>query len=261
MKRKPDFLSFPAGLLSAEPLRLPILRQTGNWLALHKPAGLAAIRRGYGKEKGFAIGDALRCECERGKPQLEAHGFDGIHSLCAPACEVEGIYLLAKNPASRKALRDAMGSGHFRFYYQFWSVNRPDLPESMECQLPVARHRHEDRALVSHRTGKKTTTHFRRLATLPGADLWQSDSTFDRWHQVRLHASELGIPPLLDELYGGAPELPYEWRKSLPRQRRAFPTLWQTALSIPQEDPIHLSPPKIWQKLQNTFSALSRDIS
>ncbi|MCH8475078.1 MAG: hypothetical protein LAT55_07615 [Opitutales bacterium] len=254
MNRKPDFLSFPAGLLQEEPLRLDILRETNDWLALHKPADLAAIRRGYGKEKHFSIGDALQCEYERGKPQLQAHGFEGIHSLCAPAYEVEGIYLLAKNPASRKNLREAMGSGRFLFHYQFWSLPRPELPDQLECDLPVARHRQEDRALVSHRTGKKASTLFRRLHALPGGDYWESTSAFDRWHQVRLHAAESGIPPLLDSLYGGSEELPYDWRKILPRRRTTFPSLFQSALLLPDEPPLAIPLPKLWKKLQNSLT-------
>ncbi|MCC5789641.1 MAG: hypothetical protein JJT75_08400 [Opitutales bacterium] len=260
MKRKLDFLSFPAGLLQEEPLRLDILRETDDWLALHKPAGLAAIRRGYGKEKHYSIGDALQGEYDRGKPQLQAHGFDGIHSLCAPAYEVEGIYLLAKNPACRRSLREAMGSGQFSFHYQFWSAPRPELPDQLECHLPVARHRQEDRALVSHRTGKKATTLFRRLHALPGGDYWESTSPFDRWHQVRLHAAESGFPPLLDSLYGGAEELPFEWLKILPRRQPAFPSLYQSTLLLPDEPPLTLPPPRIWKKLQNSLTPSKHSI-
>lgn len=255
MKRKADFLSFPAGLLQEEPLRLDIVAETSEWLALHKPAGLAAIRRGFGKDKNFSIGDALQCECARDKPQLREHGFEGIYSLCAPSYEIDGIYLLAKNAESRKSLREAMGSELFRFHYQFWSTARPDLPDELECHLPVARHRREDRALVSHRSGKKATTHFRRLHSFEGGDCWESISSFDRWHQIRLHSAELGIPPLLDALYGGSEELPYEWKRHLPRRRAPFPTLRQSGLTLPEDENIFLPVPRVWKKLLPSFNS------
>lgn len=244
------FISFPPGLLTADPIRLPILAETADWMVLQKPSGIIAIRRGFGREKEFSINDALLQEWDRGKPQLQQIGLQGIYSVCAPDCDTEGLYLLAKNADACSNLRRRMGDRKFCFTYRFWSTRVENEPTSITCDLPLARHRREDRALVSHRTGKKTSTFFKPLASLPGAVLWESSSPYDRWHQVRLHAAECGIPVTGDHLYGAPNEPPPVFRKLLPKALKPpGPMMYQSALLLDGEMTIESPAPGLWRKL------------
>jgi 23S rRNA pseudouridine955/2504/2580 synthase len=48
--------------------------------------------------------------------------------------------------------------------------------------------------IVSHTTGKKTSTTFRLEQRYRGYAVWTATTTFDRLHQIRLHAAECGVP-------------------------------------------------------------------
>jgi 23S rRNA-/tRNA-specific pseudouridylate synthase len=73
--------------------------------------------------------------------------------------------------------------------------------------------------------GKKALTKFQRITESPkGWVLWEARATFFRPHQIRAHASVLGIPILGDALYNG-PEAP--------TQRELHPKKQRSGLNLP----------------------------
>lgn len=194
------FLSFPPGALSAEPLRVPILWNGDAGIALEKPPGIPVFQ-----DSRFGGGARSLLSTIQEKAAADGSQFDrlGLRSLSVVnqlARENSGIVLYAKGQQGRTTLKNAMGSSQFTFRYRFLSAGTVDGDEAV-CDLPVAIHREKPLALISHKTGKKTVTRFRRLEVFRGCSLWESESAYDRFHQVRLHAAEIGLPIVGDETY------------------------------------------------------------
>ena len=66
----------------------------------------------------------------------------------------------------------------------------------------MAHHKDKALALVSRRSGKKSSTSFTRINAHGKASLWEAITNLPRLDQVRLHAAEVGIPVFGDNLYG-----------------------------------------------------------
>lgn len=114
------------------------------------------------------------------------------------------------------ALRENYGSNRWQFRFLILARGGPREDE-VSCDLPIALHSREDRSLVSHTTGKRATTRFRRLAANSGLQLWEAETNFLRSDQIRLHASEVGLRIAGENRYGQ--EAPLS-RADLPGKRR-----------------------------------------
>jgi len=103
-----------------------------------------------------------------------------------------GPTVLAGDRSVLSRLREDYGSNSWTLSFLLLSRESPDLP-GVECSLPIAKHRRQNRSLVSHRTGKKAHTVFRRIHAESSLQLWRADTHFLRPDQIRLHALESGI--------------------------------------------------------------------
>lgn len=206
MSEESSEISFPPGAVADEAVRIPLLWNSGAGIALNKPPGLAAFqdtRVGGGARSILA---AINSRAHGGG-QFERLGSDTLLSVNLLDRDASGIVLYAKNGEARRELKNAMGSSQFCFRYHFLTA-APCEEDEISCALPVAVHRQKPLALISHRTGKKTVTVFRRLRKAGPLSLWESASPYDRFHQVRLHAAEVGLPILGDALYQNAGRAP-----------------------------------------------------
>lgn len=199
MNTERPYLSFPPGAISDEPRRVPLLWDCAAALALEKPAGVSAFQDSRVGGGPRSILTAINNRA-RGTAQFERLGVETLFSVNLLEREASGIVLYAKTREARDTLKNAMGSSLFSFRYRFLSAGEPECDE-ITCELPVAIHREKPLALVSNKTGKKTLTTFHRRARLKNCSLWESESVYDRFHQVRLHAAEVGLPVLGDQLY------------------------------------------------------------
>jgi 23S rRNA pseudouridine955/2504/2580 synthase/23S rRNA pseudouridine1911/1915/1917 synthase len=59
--------------------------------------------------------------------------------------------------------------------------------------------------LVSHTTGKKTSTAFELVDQVGFCQHWQARATYPRRHQILLHAYESGLPVVGDRIYAKDP--------------------------------------------------------
>lgn len=203
MSTEQPTISFPSGVVGATPLRIPVLWSGETGIALDKPPGLAAFqdtRVGGGPN---SLLTEINRRASAGAAQFERLGIRTLFSVNLLDREASGIVLFAKDETGRASLKNAMGSSQFCFRYRFLTAADPD-EEEISCELPLAVHREKPLALVSHRTGKKTVTRFRRVDRLRIGALWESESAYDRYHQVRLHAAESGLPMLGETLYSNA---------------------------------------------------------
>lgn len=195
--QKNSHLSFPPGeLREYEAVRLKILSCGNGIVALEKPAGIETL------------GEKLRAQIDAGKPSACALGIARPQLVFAPEAEVSGIAIFAdKNSGAAETWKNAFGSAQFTFRYRLLARPSTALQDAFFCRLPVAQHFTEARALVSHTTGKKSETAFRRLEKLGNFELWEAVGTFPRFHQIRLHAQECKLPIVGDTLYGNVPAI------------------------------------------------------
>lgn len=208
VKKHPDAVGFPPPLLGEKPLRLPVAGFADDWLALSKPARVG-VRAHPWDRGGVDLDHALNSQLKSGKAELTATGASLFGSVYYLEPEVSGVALFAKSRPSLEILRNAYGSEQLHFRFLFVGGNRSELSEggdpTISCDAPLLPHRTKNKMVPSTAKGKKARTRFRLLSdSQNGFALWEATAAYYRWHQVRAHASVLGIPILGDLLYGGA---------------------------------------------------------
>jgi len=148
---------------------------------------------------------ALNQQLLTGKPELVRLNAEIFGSIYYTEPEVSGVSLFAKKRSTFELLRNAYGSGHFRFRFYFLSMDIEGSPESLSEDAPILPHRTKSKMIPSSAKGKKAATCFTRIAASPISPwvLWEASVDYLRMHQVRVHAALLGIPLMGDSLYGG----------------------------------------------------------
>ena len=104
----PPAIGFPPPLLGPEPLRLPVLALTADWVALAKPPAIAM--REHPWNLGYPnLDSALNVQLQNEKPELLRLGatcFGSIYNL-DPACS--GVALFGLNRPAIAVLREQYG--------------------------------------------------------------------------------------------------------------------------------------------------------
>ncbi len=257
--KRPLHLGFPPPLLGLEPVRLPVLHDDGERIALAKPAGVLVQSDPWYPRLPVLV-EAVRHAAAGGRPEWLRLGIPqtGLWAVTDldPGCH--GPVLFARHKHEAETLRNACGSGAFCFVFEFLSA-APGAAATCTCDLPLARHSREPRMVVSHRTGKKALTHFERVGTVGGHTIWQARTAFPRRHQILVHAMECGIPVLGDHIYAGSP-LPLLSRLKrdyhLPAGRTEQPLFPEAACYLRRLDThdgvvVDCPPPPRWKGLLN----------
>ncbi|MGJ8640856.1 MAG: hypothetical protein ACSHYA_15810 [Opitutaceae bacterium] len=201
--RKVDAVGFPPPLMGEVPLRLAVLAETEDWLALDKPAGLAV--REYPWDGSMPnLDSALNVQLQGGKPELARRGATMFGSVYYLDPEISGVVLFGKHRERLSELRNEFGSGDMDFRFIFISGPKPDgLEDEFTADAPLLPHNVKPKMIPSSAKGKKSFTDFRLLAeTDIGLTVWEAKTSFFRVHHVRAHAAVHGLPVLGDALYG-----------------------------------------------------------
>jgi len=205
MSEAAPFISFPEGFLGSRPRKFELLTNRADCFAVNKPAGMACYQHDWALGRpDFSM--ALRRSLLEGKPQLARLGIEGVFRVYNLEAEASGALLYAKTEEAEARYRNAFGAEQMDFLFHLLVRPEGEDPERV-CALPVARHFEEPRMAVSHKTGKKCETRFRRLRRYGPYELWEARSRQLRLHQVRLHAAESGLRIVGDPLYGANEQL------------------------------------------------------
>jgi len=195
-----EYISFREGLLGEEPNRLKVLYADEGVLALEKPQGV--LIDAHPRYKGVpSIVAALWEQVKEGKPELLPYGIDIVKSVYFLEPEVTGVCLLAINESSVGKIRNLYGSEKMKFYFQLLGKEEGVTKDTLECSLPLAE-KESGGVWVSHKRGKKTATVFRRIERCGDYALWDAEVNYIRMHQIRVHAKEVGLRLLGEDLYG-----------------------------------------------------------
>jgi 23S rRNA pseudouridine1911/1915/1917 synthase len=199
------YLGFPAPLLGMTPVRLPVVSDDGDALALIKPAGIL-VRKDNWYPRLPVLVEAIRYQAAQGKPEFKRMRIpeEGLWPVWDLDPECHGPVLFARNRDTAEHMRSEVGAENWRFTFLLL-VDREAAPESALCDLPLARHEQRPRMLISHSTGKRARTEFRDLGAIGRRRLVSATAPFLRRHQILLHALELNMPVLGDGIYAGKP--------------------------------------------------------
>lgn len=259
-------LGFPAPLLGEQSQRLPVLFDDGDCLVLFKPPGVLVQQDSWFPRIPVLI-EAIRYQAAQGKPEFRKLGIGeaGLWAVHDLDPELGGPVLFTRQRETAETLRSNLGSDGFSF--EFVLIAKADPPgEAVICDLPLARHERLPKVLVSHTTGKKTSTEFAGLGRIGAYACCVARTHYPRRHQILVHALESGLPVLGDEVYArsGLPYLSRMKRDYRPRrddreERPLFPgpacfLRRITGEGIDLEAP---EPPK-WQALCRQLARYSR---
>lgn len=207
----PRVLTFPPNTFEAKSTAFPVLFVGRGIAALSKPSGIPIDEHPWNLGRASICGE-LRARLAQGRASALALGLSRPAPVLLTDAECSGVVLLAdRGNGVADEWRNLVGSDflHFRFVFLARAETHSDRfgGEDFVCDLPVAAHFSEPRALISRKTGKKAETRFLLLEKFGNLALWAAETTFPRLHQVRVHAQECGIPVVGDALYGGVPPI------------------------------------------------------
>ena len=205
MTDKAQFISFPEGRLTEAQIRLDLLADHEGWFALSKPPGLVLVPDPW-LAGTVDLVSALRTEVSAGKAQLATLGIVAPSVINRIDVDESGVVILAKNDDAAAALKNLHGSAGLKMTYEFLAEGSAVEPV-FDCSLPLSRHRKQERVVVSHHTGKKASTMFRRVESFGSVSQWEAETSYCRIHQIRIHAAESGLGILGERLYKSVPFL------------------------------------------------------
>jgi 23S rRNA-/tRNA-specific pseudouridylate synthase len=203
MTGEAQFISFPEGRLTEASIRLDLIADHEGWFALSKPPGLVLLADPW-QAGTVDLVSALRTEVSAGKHQLATLGIVAPSAINGIDVDESGVAILAKNDDAAAALRNLHGSAGLKMTYEFLAEGSAVEPV-FECSLPLSRHREQQRVMVSHTTGKKASTVFRRVESFGLISQWEAETSYSRIHQIRIHAAESGLGILGERLYKSVP--------------------------------------------------------
>ncbi len=252
-------------------MRLPIYWNSDRGFAIEKPSGIQVLPDNWYPQTPV-LTEALNFQAETEKGELLRLGLDTSGAKAIFQCEADlaGMALFAKDSDTADFWSNAYGSYEFELKVHFLVVRAPTELESCECDLPLARHGEENEMLVSHRTGKKTQTQFKRLQSRGRYSIWEATASYIRLHQIQLHAYEMGLSIVGEHQYARESEIYFSTlkRSFVPkgnepeRPIHAGPAMFLAELTVPMPDgqkvTIQRPAPKHFSVLLKTLAKYGR---
>ena len=202
-------LSSPA---TREFWEIPVLFEDEHLLALDKPAGLAVspeaevrVEAGVAETERPKLMKLLHAAIAAGKPWALERNLTYLNNEHRLDGDTSGVLLLSKNKPAHLALADMFGCDQPERKYV--AIVRGNLiEESFEVNARLAPHPVTPGLMrVDKDNGKAAKTKITLLEnfTRAGYALVQCEPLTDRPHQIRVHLSQVDLPIVADELYGG----------------------------------------------------------
>ena len=190
-----QLIGFPAPLLGDAHHRLQVFYCDSELIILEKPLDVIGERHPWYPQSPSLI-SGLYQQLESDKPELQRFNVVHPQPVYNLEPEITGAIMIGLSKPSSSCYRNLFGSRQIHFSFSLIAEHVDDLPDTVMCRLPVARHANASCAMISNRTGKQSETHFRLLERFGKFALWEAKTNYIRMHQIRLHAHEVGIPVL-----------------------------------------------------------------
>jgi 23S rRNA pseudouridine1911/1915/1917 synthase len=212
-------------------VRIPILYEDANMLAVDKPAGLAAEPERWARGNASLAGALLELALERSSVEADdpvaptsALQFRPrlLHRLDK---DTTGVVLVAKTIEAERKLRRAFDEGLVRKRYLALVEGEYPLAHDDEelIDLPIGPdERKSGRMRVDREAGKPSQTRIRIAQRFRGYTLLSCEPLTGRTHQIRVHLREIGFPLVVDPAYGRRRSLSLSEFKSDYRRKRGY---------------------------------------
>jgi 23S rRNA pseudouridine955/2504/2580 synthase/23S rRNA pseudouridine1911/1915/1917 synthase len=210
-------LSSPA---TREFWEIPVLFEDEFFLALDKPAGLLTSPDPANPDRPCLM-KLLHAAIAEKKPWARERNLDYLDNAHTPDAGTSGVILLAKNKDVLIALANLFSSQKVAEKY-IALVHGEPLENKFEVDAKIAPHPVKPGLMrVDSREGKQSQTKFEVLENFPrfGYALLKCEPLLNRTHQIRVHASHVGLKIVGDELYGGK----FLWLSRLKKDYRLKP--------------------------------------
>ena len=175
-------------------------------MALDKPAGLLTSPDRYDPQRPNLM-KLLHAAIAAQKPWARERDLKYLSNAHRLDFETSGVILLAKSKQALVALADLFGSEKpLKKYVALVSGEPP--AEKFEVDAPLAPHPVKLGIMrVDPKHGKKSKTKFEVLENFPGPGyaILACEPLTGRTHQIRVHATHVGLKIIADGLYGGKP--------------------------------------------------------
>jgi RluA family pseudouridine synthase len=204
-------LSAPA---TREFWEIPVLFEDEHLLALDKPAGLPTLPEpeipAQIKKEGEAVErpnlmKLLHAAIAAGKPWAAERKLTYLNNEHPLDGDTSGVILLTKTKEAHIALGNLFSSDKpLRKYVALVRGNL--IEQTFEVNAKIGAHAVKPGVMrVDKDNGKTAKTKITLLENFPRAGhAWiQCEPVTDRQHQIRVHLSQVDLPIVADELYGG----------------------------------------------------------
>jgi len=217
-------LSSPA---TREFWEIPVLFEDEHLLALDKPARLLTSPDAADLARPSLM-KLLHGGIADKKPWAAGRKLDYLNNANELDADAGGVLLFAKNKPAFIALANLFSSEKVQIKYVALVRGEP-LENQFEVNAKLSPHPVTPGVVrVDSSVGKQATTRFEVLENFPrhGYALLRCEPLIERLHQVRVHASHVGLKIAGDELYGGKPL----WLSRLKKDFRLKPGKEERAL-------------------------------
>ena len=185
---------------------IPVLFEDEHLFALDKPAGLLTSPDRYDPNRPNLM-KLLHDGITKAKPWAGERNLNYLSNAHRLDFETSGVILLAKNKPALVALANLFSSEKPLKKYLALVRGEP-LENQFEVDAKLAPHPVKIGLIrVDPKNGKQSKTKFGVLENFPrfGYALLKCQPLTGRTHQIRVHASHVGLKIVGDELYGGKP--------------------------------------------------------
>jgi 23S rRNA pseudouridine955/2504/2580 synthase/23S rRNA pseudouridine1911/1915/1917 synthase len=169
---------------------IDVLFEDEDLLVVDKPAGVLSVP---GRQGGISIREVLAASSGSEEPPLIVHRLDR---------ETSGVLVLARTTLAQQGLAQQFEDRQVSKEYLALVVGSPE-DESGLIHASIAPHpRVSGKMVVNESKGKASQTRWRVVERLGGVTLLRCQPLTGRQHQIRVHLKLIGLPLLVDPLYG-----------------------------------------------------------
>ncbi len=174
-------------------MKLDIIFENEQFVAVNKPSGLFSIPDRFGKE--ISLKDILK---EKYGAIFTVHRLDK---------DTSGVIVFAKNETAHKQLSQLFEGRDVEKFYLGLVFGNLITPKGT-VDMPIMEHPGKQSIMITHEKGKNSVTDYEVLENFRLYSWMQFQIHTGRTHQIRVHMKHIGHTIVCDDIYGdGKPVL------------------------------------------------------